>query len=167
MRSAKAEVRRASTCKSEGEYERLKGTYETICFGCNSLLPQAAARGGVLDNKTSVDPRGNLYRGKLPGDSASKIQSGLPGKMGTVEEESDESLFWLECLKELATRRHSELDRLLGEADELVSIFVTAKKNSRSQQLTALSRRARIWRPSNFALLTSDFCLRPLSRGHT
>ena len=52
-------------------------------------------------------------------------------KLGTVEEESDESLFWLECLKELATRPHAELERLLLEADELVSIFVASKKTAR------------------------------------
>ncbi len=52
-------------------------------------------------------------------------------KLGTVEEEADESLFWLECLAELATREHSELKRLTEEADELVAIFVTAKKRGR------------------------------------
>jgi four helix bundle protein len=52
-------------------------------------------------------------------------------KMGTVEEESDESLFWLECLAELATRRHAELDRLLREANELTAIFVSSRKNAR------------------------------------
>ncbi len=52
-------------------------------------------------------------------------------KIGTVEEEADESLFWLECLKELATRVHSELDRLLKEANELVSIFVVSRKRAR------------------------------------
>ena len=51
-------------------------------------------------------------------------------KLGTVEEEADESLFWLECLKELATRPHAELDRLLVEANELVAIFVTARKRA-------------------------------------
>jgi len=61
-----------------------------------------------------------------------KSKADFISKMGTVEEESDETLFWLECLQGLATRRHLELDRLLGEADELVSIFVAAKKNSRN-----------------------------------
>ena len=60
-----------------------------------------------------------------------KSKADFLNKMGTVEEESDESLFWLECLKELATRRHPELERLRIEADELVAIFVTAKKNAR------------------------------------
>jgi four helix bundle protein len=56
-------------------------------------------------------------------------------KLGTVEEEADESLFWLECLSELATREHPELNRLLKEADELVSIFVAARKKARGENL--------------------------------
>jgi four helix bundle protein len=60
-----------------------------------------------------------------------KSKSDFINKIGTVEEESDESLFWLECLKELATREHGELDRLLMEANELVSIFVAARKTAR------------------------------------
>lgn len=52
-------------------------------------------------------------------------------KMGTVEEEADESLLWLECLAELATREHAELNRLLKEADELVAIVVASKRRAR------------------------------------
>ena len=52
-------------------------------------------------------------------------------KIGTVEEESDESLFWLECLQELATRPHAELERLLHEANELTAMFVVTRKRAR------------------------------------
>jgi hypothetical protein len=51
--------------------------------------------------------------------------------MGTVEEEADESLFWLECLGELATRRHAELERLTQESNELTAMFVSSKRNAR------------------------------------
>src|SRR5437764_12042607 len=47
-----------------------------------------------------------------------KSKADFINKMGTVEEEADESLFWLECIKELATREHPELTRLLHWADE-------------------------------------------------
>jgi four helix bundle protein len=60
-----------------------------------------------------------------------KSRADFISKMGTVEEEADESLFWLECLKDLATREHSELSRLLKEANELVSIVVTSRKRAR------------------------------------
>lgn len=53
-------------------------------------------------------------------------------KLGITEEEADESLLWLECLDELATRTHPELKRLLKEADELTAILVTSRKRARS-----------------------------------
>jgi four helix bundle protein len=52
-------------------------------------------------------------------------------KLGTAEEEADESLLWLECLAELATREHAELKRLLKEADELVAILTSSRKSAR------------------------------------
>ena len=52
-------------------------------------------------------------------------------KPGTTEEEADESLFWLECLAELAMNEHAELKRLLAEADELVAIMTSSRKSAR------------------------------------
>lgn len=60
-----------------------------------------------------------------------KSKADFISKLGTVEEEADESLFWLECLAELATSEHLELKRLLVEANELVSIFVASRKTAR------------------------------------
>jgi four helix bundle protein len=59
-----------------------------------------------------------------------KSKADFISKLGTAEEEADESLFWLECLAELATCEHTELKRLLTEADELVAILVTARKRA-------------------------------------
>jgi four helix bundle protein len=52
-------------------------------------------------------------------------------KMGSVEEEADESAFWLEVLEELGFT-NEELKRLRREADELVAISVTSKKTARN-----------------------------------
>jgi four helix bundle protein len=60
-----------------------------------------------------------------------KSKADFINKLGTVEEEADESLFWLECLVELATNEHIELKRLLKEANELTAIFVAARKRAR------------------------------------
>ena len=60
-----------------------------------------------------------------------KSKAGFVNKLGTAEEEADESLFWLECLAELATAEHAELKRLLGEADELVAILTASRKTAR------------------------------------
>jgi four helix bundle protein len=60
-----------------------------------------------------------------------KSKADFINKMDTVEEEADESLFWLECLTELATAEHIELKRLWKEANELTAIFVASRKRAR------------------------------------
>ena len=52
-------------------------------------------------------------------------------KIGIVEQESDESLYWLELLKESGIKKGKLLDDLHAEADELVAIFTTIGKKSR------------------------------------
>ena len=52
-------------------------------------------------------------------------------KIGIVEQESDESLYWLELLKESGIAKGKLLEELLVEADELVAIFTTIGKKSK------------------------------------
>ena len=54
-------------------------------------------------------------------------------KMGIVEEEADESIYWMELLVESGLVRPELLANLIKEADELIAIVVssikTAKRN--------------------------------------
>ena len=52
-------------------------------------------------------------------------------KIGIVEQESDESLYWLEVLKESGIASGKLLEELLVEADELVAIFTTIGRRSK------------------------------------
>lgn len=52
-------------------------------------------------------------------------------KIGIVEQESDESLYWLEIYKESRIAKGKLLEELLVEADELVAIFTTIGKKSK------------------------------------
>ena len=52
-------------------------------------------------------------------------------KIGIVEQESDESLYWLELLKESGIAKGKLLEELLIESDELVTIFTTIGKKSK------------------------------------
>ncbi len=65
-------------------------------------------------------------RAKSPADFISK--------MGTVEEETDESLFWMELLIEAELMGEQRLKELMAEAKEILAIAVssikTAKGNS-------------------------------------
>jgi four helix bundle protein len=61
-----------------------------------------------------------------------KPKADFISSLGDAEEEADETLLWLECLDELATREHSELKRHLNEADELVAILTASRKTARA-----------------------------------
>ena len=54
-------------------------------------------------------------------------------KLSIVEEEADETLFWLEVIKEMKVFHYAKLDALMIENDEILAIVVasirTAKKN--------------------------------------
>ena len=51
--------------------------------------------------------------------------------MGTVEEEADECLYWMELLIEAETVYSSKLEALRKEADELLAITVSSIKTAR------------------------------------
>lgn len=62
-----------------------------------------------------------VCRGKSTADFLNKLK--------IVDEEADESLFWLEFIQGLETECDSnELNKLIKEADELVAIFSAAIK---------------------------------------
>lgn len=54
-------------------------------------------------------------------------------KIGIVEEEADESLYWLEILQESGFALGKELDKLIKESDELTAIFVASRKSAKKQ----------------------------------
>ena len=78
-------------------------------------------------------------------------------KLGDVEEEANETLFWIELLEESGIVRAKRLSALKKEADELVAITVasinTTKKRG-SQKSEVISKRSPL-PTSNFRLPTS------------
>lgn len=55
-------------------------------------------------------------------------------KLGIVEEEADESAFWLEMIIESKLVREKLVSDLLREANELTAIMAASKKTSRSRK---------------------------------
>jgi len=53
--------------------------------------------------------------------------------MGIVEEETDESIFWMELLVDARIVEKKLLSDLMNEADELLAIFVTSIKTARKK----------------------------------
>jgi four helix bundle protein len=63
-----------------------------------------------------------------------KSNSDFINKLRIVEEECDESLFWMELLVDNDFIRGSRLGRLMKESDELLSIFVASAKTARTSK---------------------------------
>jgi four helix bundle protein len=65
-----------------------------------------------------------------------KSQADFIAKMGIVEEEADESIYWMELLVESELIRKERVEDLMDEANQLVAIFVfsinTARGNKRN-----------------------------------
>ena len=78
----------------------------------------------LLRSGTSV---GANYR--AAGRARSKAE--FSSKIGIVVEESDETVFWLECLVESHIVKEELLQDLLREANELVAIFSASHRTVR------------------------------------
>lgn len=61
-----------------------------------------------------------------------KSKADFINKLKIVEEEADESLFWLEFIEGLELIHKVLLKELIKEANELVSIFTAALKTSKA-----------------------------------
>ena len=80
----------------------------------------------LLRAATSV---GANYRAACRGRSAAEFQA----KLGIVEEEADESGYWIELLVESGLVKAALVQSLLDEAGELTAITVASIKTSRRQ----------------------------------
>ena len=94
------------------------------------LFPRNAA--GFETAKQLIRSAGSVganYRAACRG----KSKADFIYKIEIVIEEADESLYWLEIVKEAELIKTDKIDPLMKEANELVSIFnatdITAKKN--------------------------------------
>jgi len=81
----------------------------------------------LLRSGTSV---GANYRSACRAKSTADFIS----KMGTVEEETDESLYWMELLIEADIVESVKLESLMNEANELLAITVSSIKTAKKKR---------------------------------
>ena len=62
-----------------------------------------------------------------------RSQADFVHKLGIVEEEADESLFWLEMVVETELVPAARVQDLIKEADELTAIFVASRKTAKKR----------------------------------
>lgn len=70
---------------------------------------------------------GANYRAACRGKSTADFIS----KMGIVEEEADESIYWMELLNEAGLLRKDDLIHLLDEANQILAITISSIKTAR------------------------------------
>jgi four helix bundle protein len=63
-----------------------------------------------------------------------KSNADFINKLKIVEEEADESMYFLEMFLIISDKEHQEINRLLKEANELLSIIVASIKTMRSKK---------------------------------
>jgi four helix bundle protein len=103
-----------------------------VCHHLPQTFETRHAIGQVIRSSSSVAAN---YRSACRGKSKADFIS----KLGTVEEEADESGFWLEMLREISRLGIAkfppaslpELSRLEDESNQLVAIMVASKKTAR------------------------------------
>jgi four helix bundle protein len=59
-------------------------------------------------------------------------------KIGFVEEEADETAFWLELIVESGIHSNEQIDPLLKEAGELVAIMAASRKSAIANRQSAI-----------------------------
>jgi len=80
----------------------------------------------LLRSATSV---GANYRAACRGKSVADVVS----KLATVEEEADETLYWIELLVETGTVPREQVAELLRQADEIIAMTVASIRTMRKR----------------------------------
>ncbi len=125
--------RRSERSNSETTFQKRTFDFGIRCIRLTETLPKTAAAAAIgrqlLRSATSV---GANYRAAKRGRS----RADFIAKMGIVEEECDESLYWIDVLVELRLVAPNLIQPLKEEANEIVSIAVssikTARRNSKA-----------------------------------
>ena len=78
----------------------------------------------ILKSATSI---GANYRAAC----RAKSKADFIYKINVVEEEADETLYWLELINEIQLAKETKLVNLIKEADELTAIFTAIGRSSK------------------------------------
>jgi len=100
------------------------------CVKLSEVLPKGRA-GDVIARQllrcgTSV---GSNYRAAC----RARSQNEFVAKLGIVEEECDEAIYWLEIIAELKLVKPAQLSSLKTEANELLAITISSIKTARTR----------------------------------
>ena len=98
-----------------------------IILFCETLPKTAGARNIIFQLIKAGTSTGANYRASCRARSKAEFYS----KISIVVEEADESLFWLEVIEDAKVKcDFKELKRLQKEAEEILKVTSTARKNN-------------------------------------
>ena len=86
----------------------------------------------IIRNETSVAAN---YRAACRARSRAEFIA----KIGVVEEEADETLFWLELIIDAGLLKAKRIRPLMVEADEIVAIMATSRKSAIANRHSAIT----------------------------
>ena len=98
-----------------------------LCRGLPNNQEGRLISGQLFRAGTSV---GSNYRASCRARSRAEFIA----KLGIVEEEADESMFWMEIMKEMQILEGKEINRLYKEANEILAIVVSSIKTARKNK---------------------------------
>nr|CAI78860.1 conserved hypothetical protein [uncultured bacterium] len=117
------------------DFKRRTKTFALRVIRLSEALPNSGAAGVIgrqlLRAGTSV---GANYRSAC----RAKSRADFIAKMAIVEEECDESLYWMELLVETGQVKSELLGNLMREAEEILSLVVASIKTSRARKQSAI-----------------------------
>jgi len=99
-------------------------------------LPNTPTANAIRNQILSCGPSvGANYRAACRGRSKREFIA----KLGIVEEEADESLFWIELLIDAGILKRSRVDSLITEGNEILSIVVSTIKSARGELVSSIN----------------------------
>ena len=110
--------------------ERTKQFHIDVIRLCEDLPRNAAGFEIAKQVIRSAGSVGANYRATV----RAKSKADFIYKIEIVLEEADESLYWLEVIKDSKLKTGSEIERLIKEANELTAIFATTDKTAKARK---------------------------------
>jgi four helix bundle protein len=94
----------------------------------SEALPRTRAA-NMIDHQILRSATSMAANYRAAGRSRSKAE--FIAKIGIVIEEADETVFWLELLRDSGIIRPAKLESMLNEANQLLAIFTASRRTAR------------------------------------
>jgi four helix bundle protein len=110
--------------------QRTKKFHVDVIKFCSDFPRNAAGFETAKQLIRSAGSVGSNYRASV----RAKSNADFIYKIEIVLEEADESLYWLEVIKEAELKSGLDIDRLIDEANQLTAIFAATDRTAKSNR---------------------------------